>query len=184
MAATSYRQPTSAIVTALQAAVAGIAMPPAFGAGNAFDRVEIFDSEDLVAAFQYLLVTEQRVCVIVPLHEAFTSEAKQTTLIIQRELPVALLIADRVLGNRQAALFGDGETTPGAYGLMELALPAVIGIVVPAAAPLTKVVAVPKSATVMSVKDTESELPMRLTVALELECRGGRIEVPIGTAAF
>jgi hypothetical protein len=78
---------------------------------DAFDRVELFDSEDLTGAFQFLLITEQRVCVIVPLEAKFEQVfpergAASRKLTSKREVPVVLLCSDRVLGDRKAALYG------------------------------------------------------------------------------
>jgi hypothetical protein len=171
-AAALHRRPTSAIVTALSTQITALQVTAPFTPGAAFDRVELFDSEDLIAAFQYLLITQQRVCVIVPLTERHEALAQNMKLIVKRSLPVALLISDRVIGNRKTALWGD-QKTPGAMGLMELVLPAVTGQLL---ANPSGVVSAPVSTSVMSVKDTNQKLPNRITVVLELNCRGGRLE--------
>lgn len=176
-AATSYRQPTSAIVKALQTIIMALQLPAdPFGGGVAFGRVELFDSENLVEAFQYLMITDQRVCVIVALDERHEVECQAMKMIVRRHLPVALLISDRVIGNRKQALWGDGVKTPGAFGLAELVLPAVTGQLL---ANPSGVVSEPTSTSVMTLKDAEKKLPNRVTVALELNCRGGRLEAAI-----
>jgi hypothetical protein len=185
MAATSHRRATPEIVAALQAAVTAVTWVPVAGADAAavFDRVELFDDEDLVEAFRYLTVTEQRVCVIVPLDEQFETAVDKRKLIVRRMLPVALLMSDRVLGDRKQALWGDlaadgSQTTPGAMGLMEMVLPAVTGLLLPNP---KGVVVEPARGEVMAVKDTEKDLPSRITVSLELHCRGGYLEADLGT---
>lgn len=181
MNATSHRQPTAAIVNKLMALVQAITWTPG-GTGTqavaAFDRVALFDSEDLVEAFRYVLITEQRVCVIVPMPEQFESVFQVRKLTVKRALPVMLLVSDRVLGNRTQALWGDVQpdgtaTTPGAMGLAEMVLPAVAGLILAAPA---AVIGEPKSLTVLRVKDTEKDLPARVCAGLELECRGGYVE--------
>jgi hypothetical protein len=124
MAATSHRAATTTVVNRVKSLVQAVLWGPAGqAAAAAFDRVELFDCEQLVEAFRYLLVTEQRVCVIVPLDERFETTVEKRKLIVRRTLPVAVLISDRILGNRQQALYGDlavdgTGTTPGAMGLM------------------------------------------------------------------
>ena len=184
MATISHRRGTGDIVAALAAAVAAITLPNGqWGSAlptlsKAFDRVEVFDSEQLVEAFRYLLVTEQKVCVIVPMDERFNTAIDHRKLVITRELPVMVLISDRVLGGRNAALLGNVDT-PGALELTELVLPAVTGLLLPNQAgppPLSGVLVEPFSSSVLSVKDTESEMPSRVCVGLGLHCKGGYLE--------
>jgi hypothetical protein len=168
--ATNHRQASSAIITALQTNIAAVTL--ADGVTKAFDRVELFDSENLPAAFQYLLISQQRVCVIVALDEKFPLVTRGMKLILQRELPVALLISNRVLGDRTASLFGNA-TTPGAFGLMELVLTAVTGQLLPNPC---GVVCEPSSSGVITVSDPTKKLPNRTTVSLLMNCRGGWLE--------
>lgn len=176
MSATSLRKPTSAIVNALKTVIQAIQLPNTFNpAGAAFGRVELFDTENLVEAFQNLLVSEQRVCIIVPLDEKFKTESHNIKLIVARTIPIAILISDRVIGNRSTALWGD-DKTPGAFGLTELVLPAVTGQLI---ANPNGVRCEPSSTAVMTVRDTEKKLPARVTVCLEVECVGGRLEAAV-----
>jgi hypothetical protein len=139
----------------------------------AFGSVKIFDADDLVEAFKWLTITPQRVCVIVPLAEQFQEESINIKMIVRRIFPVALMISDRVMGDRTAALLGNGQT-PGAMGLKDLVLPAVTGQLVPNP---SGVVCVPKRAYVMSVK--KKDLPNRIAYCVELECRGGRMDANV-----
>jgi len=100
-------------------------------------------------------------------------------LIVRRRLPVVLLISDRVMGDRKAALWGN-NLTPGAMGLAELVLPAVTGQLI---ANPAGVVSEPQNTSVMTLKDTDKkELPNRIVVAMELQCRGGRLEATLDPA--
>ena len=175
--AVDTRQTTSAIVTALTTAVQSVQ----YNAAAAFERVEFFDAEKLVDAFQYLLITEQRVCVIVPLEERFESVVKQPTLIIKRKLPVLLMISDRVIGsaNRKVALLGNANT-PGAQGLVDMTIPNVSGLLLSNPG---GVLCVPVDSTVMTISQKDqSKLPGRVCIALELECTGGTIQTNVGPA--
>ncbi len=174
--ATPHFSTTAAILAALQEAVGAVQLPDAFAPpGPAFGSVQMFDSENLVEAFQYLLITEQRVCVIVPLDANWEAESKQQRLVTRRTLPVALLISDRVIGNRQTALIGDAKT-PGAMGLKDLVVPAVTGQLI---ANPNGVISLPVHESVMAIKDTAKKLPNRITIVLELNCRGGWLEAPL-----
>jgi hypothetical protein len=138
-----------------------------------FDRVALFDSEDLVEAFRFLLISEQRVCVIVPLDEHLEAPIDGLKLVVKRVLPVAILVSDRVLGDRSASLWGDGQGEFGASALMELVLPAVTGLLI---ANPNGVVALPRMISVMNVKESGKNLATRMTMLLELDCRGGWLE--------
>ena len=146
--------------------------------GPAFQRIEQFDSESLVDAFQLLTLSEKRLCLIVALDEQFARDPRNNVMLITRTLPVTLLISDRVLGDRTTALYGD-NTTPGAQGLMELVLPAVTGLILP---PPWGVTCEPVNSSVLIVKNQKEKqnLPGRAAVALELHCSGGNLQAAIG----
>lgn len=181
--AISTRQTNAAIINALVAAVQGVVWQAGPPAVPAFERVEFFDVEKLAEAFQFLLITEQRVCVIVPLEERFSSAINSPgKLVVTRELPVVLMISDRVFGDkkRQVALLGD-NTTPGAQGLMELTLPSVTGMLLQPANGASGIKCIPRSAVVMTVAGKEqAKLPGRLCMAVELECTGGTLTAGVG----
>lgn len=177
--ATYNRQPVTAIVNQLVTNLAALKITIGNAAPTpAFARVALFDSENLVAAFQQLLISEQRICLVVVLDEQFKTENRGQVLISTRELPVTLLISDRQLGDRVAALYGNAAT-PGAYGLMELALPVVTGMLL---APPNGVTSEPIRNSVLIVKNEKDKqnLPGRSAVALELHCRGGNLQAPLG----
>jgi len=186
MPATSHRQGVPQIVAAIQTAVGGVKLPDgrwgsvAPNLTPAFERVELFDSEQIVEAFRYLIITEQRVCVIVPMDEQFETITEKQKLLSRRMLQVMLLISDRVHGSRKAALWGD-DVTPGALNLMELVLPAITGLVLPNP---DGVIAEPVSSSVLSVGDTEKDLPSRVTVGLEFHCRGGYLQAGLPAGAI
>ena len=140
--------------------------------------MEVFDNESLGEAFQRLLISEQRVCLVVALDEQFRTENRGQVLISTRMLPVALLISDRMIGDRVAALYGNA-TTPGAYGLVEAALPVVTGMLL---APPNGVTSEPAGTTVLIVKNEKEKqnLPGRAAVALELHCHGGNLQAQLG----
>lgn len=142
---------------------------------SAFGQVKIFDLSDLVEAFKWLLITDQRICVIVPTNIDWHEESSHTKAIVRRSFSVALLISDRVLGDRTAALLGNNNT-PGAMGLKDLVLPAVTGQLI---ANPSGVTSRPTREYVVHVKDNNKKLPNRVTMCLEVECRGGRIDAVV-----
>jgi hypothetical protein len=145
----------------------------------AFDRVEWFDSEDVTAAFQFLLLTEEKVCVIVPLDAKFESVFDSLKLTSKRHVPVAVLCSDRILSDRKAALWGSDTdaTMPGAMALAELVLPQVMGLLL---ANPNGVVGELEDYAPMVVKDTEQAQPGRVVVAVNVNCRGGYLEASLG----
>lgn len=174
--ATAHLVSVGDIATALKAQVQSVKL--ADGTTAAFQRVELFDSESLTDAFQQLLVSEQRICLIVPLAEHWETEIKFPKILARRTVPFALLISDRVLGKRNDALFGTANN-PGAYKLEALTLPLVTGQLL---ANPNGVICVPTGSDVMIVKSEKekSNHPGRAAIALELECKGGWIETKTG----
>lgn len=156
-----------------------LAQPPE----SVFERVVVFDSEDLVAAFRFLLVSEQRVAVVVPLDEEFKPALQGVKLVITRRLPVAVLVVDQVIGDRTAAFLGSTDpaiATPGALALAEYVLPALTGMLL---GPENKVVSKPLHAGPLVIQDPKNETGgSRLAVHVDLECTGGRIEAVVGMA--
>jgi hypothetical protein len=176
-AATPHFVSTGDIATALKTQVQLVKL--ADNTTAAFQRVELFDSESLLEAFKILTISEQRICLIVPLTEHWETETMTRKIITRKTVNVALLISDRVLGNRTTALYGDGtNATPGAHKLVKFTLPLVIGQLLNNP---NGVVSVPTSADVIIVKNEKEKqnLPGRSAVALELECQGGWIEAAL-----
>lgn len=171
--ATSTRNTTKDIIDALIMAIKLIKLSdnvtPAFG------RVEYFDVEKLAEAAKFLLITEQRVCVIVPLEEQLEQAVKGQNIILTRTLPICLMISDRVLGDRQRkdALLGN-DNTPGAQGLVDLTLPAVFGMLIqPNAGPpaVSGIKCIPTDISQINV--VQKDLPGRVAMGIVLECTGG-----------
>lgn len=179
--AISTRNSTADIIAALTAAVTGVQ----FKGANAFSRVEFFDVEDIAEAAQFLLITEQRACVIVPLEERFEAAIKGPLTVLTRRLPIVLLISDRVIGStkRKVALLGDANT-PGAQGLVDLTLPAVTGLLIApigGATPVGGVKCLPTDSVVMKISSKDQpKLPGRVCIALSLECTGGTLTANTG----
>jgi hypothetical protein len=186
MSATTNRKPNSAIVYTIQDALTALQGAVASVSQSVFEAVYLFDAEQIEEAFKFLTVVEQRVALVVPLIEGFArAEGTGTRKYVwTRSLPVLVICADRVLGDRVTALYGtkdqrDPDGTVGSYGLAEFVLPALSGLLIPGSG---KVLCEPKSMAVLTVKDTESSSAGRVAVALEFECTGGVIEadLPLG----
>lgn len=152
----------------------------------AFQSVKLFDTADLAAAMQELLLSQQRICLVIPDAERFESVLSGAhKLLVKRTLPVALLMSDRVLGDRQQALHGapaagDLPAVAGAFALQEIALAAVTGRLLAPGGGLGGVLCQPVTATVLTVEDTKKKLPGRACVELDLDCTGGTLEAATG----
>lgn len=152
----------------------------------AFQSVKLFDTADLPAAFTELMENQQRVCFIVPDLEQFEAVLSGSTkLQVRRRLPVALLISDRVTGNRLAALYGAAATDKlpaiaGAEPLKEIALAAVTGQLINGEPGKGNVLCSPTTSTVLTVEDAKRKLPGRACIELDLECSGGTLEAATG----
>lgn len=166
------------VVNALKTQLAAVKLADA--ATDAFERIELFDNENLAEAFKTLLISEQRIAVIVPLEARWEQKNPAESIrTVRRVLPVVLLISDRAIGDRTTALFGSADS-PGAFGLSALALPAVTGQLFSNPA---GVVAMPSSESVVILKDAEkSNLPGRAVVAVEVQCQGGWLQATLDVA--
>ena len=172
--ATSHFVSTAVIATALQAQLQLVQLPNA--GGPAFQRVELFDGISPVEAFQVLLISQQTIAIVVPMEDRWQDESSQRKLVSRRVQPVAIIISDRVLGNRTQALYG-GPTNQGAYGLVALAIPFISGQLI---ANPNGVIAKPQSSSTWHVSDKDKpSIPGRAGIVLEVECQGGWIEAPL-----
>lgn len=142
----------------------------------AFEQVTKFDVTQLEEAFRLLLVSENRVAVVVPMDETFPTVFEKAELLQKRVFPISIFCSDYAYGDRNAALWGS-DTTPGAYALQEAAIPFVVGQLI--ANPAGIVTRMTSSRPVVTM-DIKTKLPGRAAVALELECTGGIVEAAYG----
>lgn len=184
MSATTNRRGTGEIVNAIVALVSALVMPGQDDPDvKAFEKVVLFDTQDLAEAFQFLTLVEQRVCLVVPLDEQFEESLPAIggvalKYLWKRRLPVVVICSDRVLGDRTAAWWGS-DSEEGAYALAESVLPAVTGQLLPnQAGPAggSGVLCAPKSISKALVKSDDKDLTGRAAAMVELECTGGVLE--------
>ncbi len=159
---------TTEIIDALVAKLQALQWTPGSGpAEPAFQAVKRFDSTDLAAAFAELLVSQQRVALVVHTGDRFDDAGTGAGQVaVRRVTEVSLVLSDRVLGKRQAAIWGTA-TNPGCLPLKDLALTAVGGPLI--AAP-GAVDCVPVHAERLTVEDLKSKQPGREACLLDLEC--------------
>lgn len=143
----------------------------------AFHQVELFDVADLVFALETLLLSKNRVCVIV--HDAieFDHELRGTDLHVFTTRSVMLLLSDKVLGDRRAVAFG-GAQNPGTYALADLVFPLVTGRLLENP---TGVYGVPVRAEPMEIKGTDQGKAVgRSAFLVQLHLVGGEMRTPLG----
>lgn len=99
-----------------------------YQAAPAFGKVAMFDMTNLQVALMELLTASSRVCLIVHDVETFETKKNGQSLDVRQSRELSLLVADRHFANRQIALFGDGDKTPGALKLKDLILNNVLGM--------------------------------------------------------
>jgi len=149
--------------------------------GQAIDHLLLLEEQlidFLHLAFQVLLLSQQTIAIVVPLASHWQEELSQRKVLCRRVQPVAVLISDRVLGNRTAALFGSASNT-GAFNLSALAVPAITGQLLPNP---SGVICVPTGESSLVLKQADkTNLPGRAVVALEVDCKGGWIEAALNT---
>lgn len=167
--------PTITVLTALKAKLEALEWTPAAGpAEPAFQKVALFDVDDLSTALKDLLVFKDRACFILLDADRCDNELVGTKILSRQTRTVALLITDRDYGKRADALVGDA-TRPGVLALKDLILdPAneIIGDLV------TGVAVLPGTGSPMRITGEQRDnLTGRLAYELDLELRGGFMEV-------
>lgn len=166
-------------LTDIAAAVSAITLPPAYGdpAVAAFDKVKIFDLQDLAVAMEELFAYADRIAIIALDGINHDSEVGGNSLKLKRSATVTILCADRRYSDRQKALMGD-SATPGALQLQKLLVDALAGrlsggsVAVPAAGRLALV-----------EHDQRRNDPGRIVFAQDFEISAGWESVSLGRDA-
>lgn len=166
MSASVARQTIAEILDALEARLEALT----WGGRNAFDAVLRHDVADLERALASTFERGQRLAIVVPADEQFEPRLQGRRLLLTRRLSVALILADQVLGDRDKALWGDSDLSPGAFALVELVLPVVTGRLLDAPEP---VLCRPTRCGVLDL--AAAGLEGRAAVELDLELTGGTI---------
>ena len=86
---------------------------------DAFDKVNIFDLQDLAKALEELFLYSNRIALVGLDGVSHSNRVSGRSLIVERSLDVTVLIADRRFSDRQKAMMGDA-TTPGAVLLQKV----------------------------------------------------------------
>lgn len=92
----------------------------------AFDKVKIFDLQDLAKALEELFIISNRVCLVGLDAVNDITSVQGRNLIVERSISVALIMSDRRYSDRQKAMMGD-VTTPGAIYLETLVVNGLAG---------------------------------------------------------
>lgn len=182
MAATLSIKTVPQVATAILAALSAAQWTPEGGSAEAaFEAVKRFDSSELIRAFEEILVAQKsRVAFVVMSGESWEEDfATVSRLSARRTLDVTILVSDRVLADRSAAIFGNA-THPGCDKLKDLVLEKLCGRLIanPNACDVR-----PQSAEILFVErleDTGKSLPGRAAYLIELEVQGGSLSATLG----
>lgn len=141
----------------------------------AFQRVELFGSSDLVEAFKELLLSQERIALVVYMgsdYETKKSSAEQTTT--SRKLSVMVIVSDRVMGSAQKARFGSDvePKNPGCLTLKDLIVEPLTGRIL---GNPDGVESSPINDDLIEVEDLKSKQPGRVGCVIEFEIKGGQI---------
>lgn len=120
------------VIEEMVAKVTGVKLPVAFGepAVSAFDKVKVFDLQDLAKALEELFLVSSRVALIGLNSVSHSHEVRGRSLMISRSLAVTVILSDRHYSDRQKAMMGSEpgvNGTPGALLLAKLVVDAVAG---------------------------------------------------------
>lgn len=149
----------------------------------AFQNLQIFDFMSLTEAFRYLIISEQRVAVVIFTGMHFEEKLTSSMLFSKCIEKVSILVSDRRLGDRIKALQGDpnDNTVPGAWALAKLTCAAVTGQLITGSEGLSNVVSRPAGMVEVFLKDDDrQELPGRSAIALDLQIDNGNLQADLG----
>jgi|GEM_PF-4459866 len=90
------------------------------------DGVKVFSQANLQAAFEELLVFEERACFLVTTGEEFVNQRSGNVVTSKKTVSLSLLICDQNYGERMAAFTGDSETV-GVSPMSEIIVAALFG---------------------------------------------------------
>lgn len=170
MATVSTIRTTSSVVSALITALEALTYTTADGAVDAlFGKVGRFDAIDLEKAMLALVTNTRRVAVVVYLGERYQDITDSRRFGVGRTINIGVLMADQVIGDRSAAVFGS-DNNPGAIGIKDLAMPVLTGLLLPNPG---GVVLDPTGAELVYVEDKDRKLAGRSAIVVEIEARGG-----------
>lgn len=136
-------------------------------AAEAFNEVEAYDSLDLPRALSELVVAKGRVALVVTGDERWETQIRdnpEMAPVMRRRTTVTVLVSDRVIGNRVAAIWGD-ETHPGCRLLADIAVGCTVGPLF-AEAPLAEALVTSVARADVSERETT---PGRTAMAVEFE---------------
>ncbi len=176
--AVMHRRDPLEVLQALQAALAAVPLPPGHGQGPLFEAVRLYDLTQMDRALTELLLYQERVACVVPGDESFRAEYRGRLVLLRRDWPVSVLISDRRIGDRTAALWGDGQTI-GVVRMVECTLPYVTGQLLRNPAGVR---CVPVRWGLMTLSAPEQPEPGRAVALLDLSLTGGRIEAQLDQA--
>lgn len=137
-----------------------------------FDRVELFAQPDLATAFQELRVAVDRLCLIIPTGTEFENLIEGRILCTMQRHQVTLLFTDRVIGNRPAALTGNG----GPRGILNMAA-AVTDLVIGSNLGIQGVIVMPTDSQPFAIQGADRQnMPGREGWQLDLGIAAGAIK--------
>lgn len=112
----------------LVTAITAITLPAAYGSDMvAFDKVKIFDLQDLGVAMEELFLYADRIALIGVDSIRHESSISGRTLEVNLSMSVTVVFSDRRFSDRQKALMGDSDTTPGTLQLQKILRDAISG---------------------------------------------------------
>jgi hypothetical protein len=170
--------PTKPVLDAIRARLEAMTWTPAGGPSEPlFGQVRLYASTDMTAAFKDLLLSKQRVALVVVSSADYEPTGNSGLSGHTRTRRVSVVVSDRVIGKGDEALHGS-PTTPGALGLLDLVPPAIVGRYTVATPQGNRPVEIrPLSDEFGRAESMESQQPGRFLAVLELEMTGGRLEL-------
>lgn len=171
---------TAAVLDAIQAALTALQLANT----PAFQKVVQFEIDDFEQALRDLVITEDRVAMVVWTGEAYELERGISILTVKRMPTFEVIFADFALSSPLAAKHGD-ESQPGVLGLLDVVLPALTGVILDESTADAEdaVYLVPAGLERLIItREDQEKLPGRQVLVLSLTGSGQSLQVGVRSA--
>lgn len=147
----------------------------------AFGEVRRYSSTDLADAFKTMLMSQQRVALVIYSGGQWEDAGSPRQVVSRRTLDVSVLVSDRVHGSHEQAVFG-GPSNPGALALKDIAADTLTGRLLPNP---NGVDCLPTTEDLITIEETSKQQPGRVAALVEFFVAGGylRADPSVGPIA-
>jgi hypothetical protein len=168
---------TRAILEAVKTSLANLTITIGDKTPKAFGTVEIFDLADWEVAIQKLVISSDRVALVLWGGDSYENNRQITVLSTRRTSKVEILITDYRIDDGVAGQLGDA-TQPGSVGLLDAVLAELTGVIIDEGAGKDAVTLMPAGTERLTITDADQqESPGRNIISVTFDAVGQWMQV-------